>query len=101
MVQDPAAVRGVVLFLHGFSQSPKAYALLYEALVADNLLVVAPDPQPMFSLSTKVLQVGAGCLWCQRSSARCSIRTLSWLACDPMGLGLLAGCLADWPGYMT
>lgn len=60
LVQDATAARGVVLFLHGFAQSPKAYALLYKALVADNLLVVAPDPRPMFSLSTQELQVGAG-----------------------------------------
>lgn len=83
LLQDPAAARGVVLFLHGFSQSPKAYALLYKALTADNLLVVAPDPQPMFSLSTQELQVRAGCQWCQRSQGQqlqAHGSTRSWVA---------------------
>jgi hypothetical protein len=55
--QVPA--KGVVLFLHGFAQSPKAYALLYTQLAEEGLLVVAPDPRPMFSLSTQKLQVDA------------------------------------------
>lgn len=41
---NPGLAKGVVVFMHGFSQSPLAYYLMLQAVVDQGLLVVAPAP---------------------------------------------------------
>lgn len=51
---DPKLAKGVLLFMHGFSQGPNAYYLLLKDLADQGWLVVAPEPPN--SASPKQLQ---------------------------------------------